>query len=265
MSNSNYIRVSAVVESTFGTTPASPAFLVLPTTGQSMRDRLGYQTSQTIRADRNVKDLIRLTKASGGGLPCEMTYSTTSEALGQAIRAVLCSSGEAASLTVANCTTADTESTVVRGSGSWVSDDVVVGDIVKVTGTATSSQDGYYKVSGVSSTDLTLDGVNGGSGWTGNGSPVTVVRGARMTNGTSERSFSVEVARTDLNIAQIFTGCVFDTMTLSVADEAITTANFTLQGASSTTVNAPVSGSGSSAGRGPSPTPTGSSATAANS
>ena len=42
MSDSNRLRVSIVKESTFGTTPGSPAMKVLQVTGQSMRDRVGY-------------------------------------------------------------------------------------------------------------------------------------------------------------------------------------------------------------------------------
>lgn len=243
MSNSNYIRVSLVAESTFGTTPATPSFLVLPTTGQSMRDLVGYQTSQTIRSDRNIKDLVRLTKSSGGGLPCELTYSAMTEALGQAIRAVLCSSGESPAATVASCSTTDGAADIEKAAYDFAGDGFEVGDIVKVTGTATASEDGYYKVTAVATGSLTLEGAV----WTGNDASVTVHRAARMRNGTTERSFSVEVARTDIDKAQIFTGCTFDTMSLSVADESITTANFSIVGASSDRISAPVSGTGDTA------------------
>jgi hypothetical protein len=243
MSNANYIRVSIVEESTYGTTPASPVFLILPTTGQTMRDRVGYQQSQTIRSDRNIKDLVRLTKAAGGGLPCELTFSGPTEALGQAIRAVLCSAAESTAVTVSGNSADEGDDFVERGSGSWVSDGFEVGDIVKVTGNQFATDDGYYKVTGVDTLVLTLEGAL----WTGTDASVTVVRGARMKNGVTERSYSVEVARTDIDIAQIFTGCVFDSMAFTVADEAITTANFTLQAASSTRVDAPVSGTGAAA------------------
>lgn len=244
MSNSNYIRVSLVQETDgFGITPGTPQFLVLPTTGQSLRDLVGYQSSQTIRADRNVKDLIRLTKSSGGGLPCELTYSTMSEALGLAIRAVLCSSGESAAVTVSTCSVTGATDVVERASGSFVSDGFVVGDIVKVSNVATAADNGYYKVTAVSALSMTLEGAN----WTGDDAAVTVTRGARMTNGTTEYSYSIEVARTDIDKAQIFTGCTFDTMSLSVADESITTANFGIVGASSDRVDAPTSGSGRTA------------------
>ena len=51
MSDSNRLRVSLVKETTFGTTPSSPAMQVLQVTGQSMRDRVGYQQSNIINDD----------------------------------------------------------------------------------------------------------------------------------------------------------------------------------------------------------------------
>lgn len=246
MSDANRIRASLIPEVTFAVTPTStPAFLILPTTGQSLRDRLGYQQSQTIRSDRNVKDLVRLSKASGGGLPCELTYSATTEALFAAIRAVLCSSGETAVRTESSATTTNGTSTVTKAAINFTTGDPIeVGDIVKVSGTSTAAEDGYYKVTAVAATTVTLQGIT----WTGTSTgAVTITRGARMKNGTTDYSYSVEVARTDIDIAQIFTGQVFDSMDLSVSDEAITTASFSLIGSSSTRIDAPISGTGTSA------------------
>ena len=76
MSDSNRIRVSIVPQESFAAgTPTDPAWQVLATTGQSIRDRIGYQQSQTINNDRNVQDLIRLSKSAGGGIPMELTWS----------------------------------------------------------------------------------------------------------------------------------------------------------------------------------------------
>lgn len=231
MSNSNQIRVSIVPESSFGVTPASPAMLILPTTGQSLRDRLGYQQSQTIRSDRNVQDLIRLSKAAGGGIPCEFTYSASGEALFSAIRAVLCSSETAATtqVTGVSCT-----SDVLSGGSGNVETGIEVGDIIRVL----TSADVLVSYAKVVSLDAGAHTVTVETGSLTNGTNYKVLRGARMKNSTTERSFTIEVARLDLQKAQIFTGCVFDSMDFSIADEAITTASFSVQAQSSTRVSA---------------------------
>lgn len=248
MSDANRIRVSLIPEVTFNTTPSSPAFLILPTTGQSMRDRLGYQQSQTIRSDRNIKDLVRLSKASGGGLPCELTYSATTEALFAAIRAVLCSSGETAVTTEVTSVTSSSNVLSV-GSGN-VETGVEVGDILRIRD-ASDVLVAYVKVSAVDAGAHTVTVV--GATIPNASTTYKVLRGARMKNETTEYSYSVEVARLDVGdspnegIAQIFTGQVFDSMDVSISDEAITTANFSLMGSSSTRVDAPVTGSGPTA------------------
>lgn len=231
MSNSNQIRVSIVQESTFGVTPASPTMLILPTTGQSLRDRLGYQQSQTIRSDRNVQDLIRLSKAAGGGIPCEFTYSASGEALFSAIRAILCSSETAATtqVTGVSCT-----SDVLSGGSGNVETGIEVGDIVRVL----TSADVLVSYAKVVALDVGAHTVTVETGSLANGTNYKVLRGARMKNGTTERSFTIEVARLDLQKAQIFTGCTFDSMDFNIADEAITTASFSVQAQSSTRVSA---------------------------
>ena len=243
MSDANRIRVSLIPEVTFNTTPTStPPFLILPTTGQSLRDRLGYQQSQTIRSDRNVKDLVRLSKAAGGGLPCELTFAETTTALYAAIRASLCSAAETAATT--QVTSVTSSSNVLSAGSGNVETGVEVGDILRIRD-ASDVLVAYVKVSAVDTVGHTVTVV--GATIPNASTTYKVLRGARMKNGTEERSYSVEVARTDIDIAQIFTGQVFDSMDLSVSDEGITTANFSLMGSSSTRIDAPVSGSGTSA------------------
>lgn len=243
MSDANRIRVSLIPEVTFGVTPTStPPFLILPTTGQSLRDRLGYQQSQTIRSDRNVKDLVRLSKAAGGGLPCELTFAETTTALYAAIRASLCSAAETAATT--EVTSVTSSSNVLSAGSGNVETGVEVGDILRIRD-ASDVLVAYVKVSAINSGTHTVTVV--GATIPNAVTTYKVLRGARMKNGTEELSYSVEVARTDIDIAQIFTGQVFDSMDLSVSDEGITTAGFSLMGSSSTRIDAPISGTGTSA------------------
>lgn len=241
MSDANRIRVSMVAESTPGTTPATPTMLVLNTTGQSLRDQIGYQQSQTIRNDANVQDLIRLSKSAGGGIPMELVYPTANESLWVALRAVMRTT-QTASAT--NSTTAGHGSgtnIVTRVAGSWITDGFVVGDIVKISGDAVAANNRYAKVTDVVALSLTLD-FGDGDLFSGVDGDITVTRGARMTNGTTDYSYSIEVARLDVAKYQVFTGQVFNTMDIQVADQAITTANVGLTGISSSRSGSAIAG-----------------------
>jgi len=226
MSDSNRLRVSIVKESTFGTTPASPSMQILPVTGQSMRDRVGYTQSNIINADRNVEELVRLSKSAAGQTPFELMFSPTGEALELLMAATMCSA-ETAAYSDASATLAggDKEITTTAGTSN-----VSVGDIVYVDSDAGSNA-GYYKVTAVTGSAVTVEA---DANFTADATSVTMTRAARRLNGTVEDSFTIEVARLDLGKAQIFTGCVVNTLDLTVADEAIVTGTFTFEAANST-------------------------------
>ena len=224
MSDSNRLRVSIVKESTFGTTPASPSMQILPVTGQSMRDRVGYTQSNIINADRNVEELVRLSKSAAGQTPFELMFSPTGEALELLMAATMCSAETAAATGSGGITGgSDKVVTVTIGASNA---DVEAGDIVHIDGTNA----GYYKVVSKTTLDITLEADANLEADTG----ITVTRAARRVNGTVEDSFTIEVARLDLQVAQIFTGCVVNTLDLTVADEAIVTGTFTFEAANST-------------------------------
>lgn len=220
MSNGDQIRVSIVPESTFGVTPATPTMRILPTTGQSLQSRVGYQESQTIRPDRNVADYIRLSLGAGGGLPCELTYSNGTEALATAINAVLCTTIGSAQ-TINSATTTAGAKTITAASVTGVEQ----GDIIRTSGATPAGDNGYYKVALVNIGTNTIT-VERPTNFTGSSGNVTVVRGARAKNGTTQVSYTIEIARLDIQRAQIFRGCTFNGMDFTIADEQITTANF---------------------------------------
>lgn len=232
MSNADRIRVSIVQESAFGVTPATPTMAILPTTGQSLRPRVGYQQSQTIRSDRNVSDFIRLSLGAGGGLPCELTYSNGTEALTQAINATLCTTIGSAQ-TIASATTTSGAKTITAASVTGVEQ----GDIIRTSGATPPGDNGYFKVAFVNGGTNTIT-VERATNFTGSSGNVTIVRGARAKNGTDEPSYTIEIARLDIQKAQVFTGCVFNGMNFTIADEAITTANFDIVAKNGTWVDA---------------------------
>lgn len=225
MSDSNRLRVSLVKETTFGTTPSSPAMQVLQVTGQSMRDRVGYQQSNIINDDRNVEELVRLSKSAAGQLPFELMFSPTTEALELLMGGTMCSAETAVATGDSGSTTGSSKVVTVDVGGSSNAD-VEVGDIVHLSGTNA----GYYKVTAKDATTITVEA----DANLASDSGITVTRAARRLNGTVEDSFTIEVARLDLGKAQIFTGCVVNTLDLTVADEAIVTGTFTFEASNST-------------------------------
>lgn len=227
MADGSRIRVSIISESTYGTTPTSPTMLVLPITGHSMQDRLGYVQSNVINAGRDVEDLVRLSKAAGGSVPLELRFSPTGEGLDEILRMMLCSTWTAATTQV---TGVSATSGVL--SAASIETGIEVGDIVRVL-TSADVLVGYYKVSVVGTgsitvTDTALTSLTG----------LKVLRGRRLKNGTTTPSFTMEVAHLDLQKAHIFTGCVLNTCEVNIAIGSLTTVTLGIEGQSSTRAEA---------------------------
>lgn len=231
MADGSRIRVSIVAEGSYGVTPGTPTMLVLPVTGSGLADRLGYVQSNVINPDRNVDDLVRLSKAAGGTIPLELRYSPSGEGLSTALLALLSSSAYTASTTEASCTIAGGNKNVTKAAHDFPADGFVVGDIVKVSGSSVSAENGYYRVTSSAVGTLGLDAP---ANFTAGGSSVTVTRGARTTNGTATPSFTVEVAHLDLQKAQVYTGCVINTMDLNLAIGQLATVTLGIEAQSST-------------------------------
>jgi hypothetical protein len=203
--------------------------LILPTTAQSLRNNVGYAQSQTLRTDANIQDLIRLSLATGGGIPVEMQFPVVNEALWLLLSATMRAT-EVAQASTASCTTTAGAKTITRAAGDFAADGYQVGDIVKNIGATPPGDNGFFKITVVSAATLTVEAAANFTGSVGN---VTVVRGARMKNGTNRDFFDVEVARLDVSLFELFRKMAVDGLALTVSDNAITQAAFSLVGISS--------------------------------
>jgi hypothetical protein len=231
MADGSRIRVSIIAEGSYGVTPTpTPTFLVLPVTGSALNDRLGYVQSNVINPDRNVDDLVRLSKSAGGNIPLEFRFSPAGEGLSTAILALLSASAYTASANETGCTIPGGTKTITKAAFNFATN-FAVGDIVKVSGSSVTAENGYYRVTASTTGTLTVDAP---ANFTAGGSSVTVTRGARAVNGTATPSFTIEVAHLDLQKAQIYTGCVINTMDVNVAIGSLATLTFGIEAQSST-------------------------------
>jgi len=74
-------RIAYIAESTFGTTPATPAFQVLRTTGGGVSTNKTTAISDELQADRNVRDEIQLGQDVAGSYPFELSYGSFDDIL----------------------------------------------------------------------------------------------------------------------------------------------------------------------------------------
>ena len=113
-------------------------------------------------------------------------------------------------------------------AAAGIATNIAVGDVVRVR-TANGTLIGYYPVMAVqpSASPVPLLHVEGYLPTLGS---LKVHRGGRMKNGSTQKSYSIEVAYPTTGIYETFKGCVFDGMDFSVAVEQMISGNFMVMG-----------------------------------
>lgn len=82
-------RLAVIKEATWGTTPATPTWLVARITGESLNLTKQFITSNEIQADRNVRDAIGVGKGAGGDIQIEWAYGGSGSALDAMLESVM--------------------------------------------------------------------------------------------------------------------------------------------------------------------------------
>jgi len=74
MASTSQTRLAYIAESTWGTTPSTPTWITSRFTGESLNANIQNVTSEEIRSDRNVTDLIQTGSSAGGSVDFELSY-----------------------------------------------------------------------------------------------------------------------------------------------------------------------------------------------
>lgn len=126
--------------------------------------------------------------------------------------------------------TADaTGKTFTRSAGSWISDGVRVGDVVRFSGFSTTANNARnLRVVGLTATVMTVAEmpVAVGSAQTG----VGLARPKKLLQGVTPRSFAIEEAEIDIDGSELFTGVRVGQMQLNLQPNGMATVTFSLVG-----------------------------------
>lgn len=231
--DSNRTQVSFVEETTWGTTPSGPNMKVLPITSESLKSDINTVTSETIRADRNVEDIIKVGGGASGDIGFEMRFSDWDAFIEGALQDTFTN------------TIVSTNVASARFSGAHIQADnsalvaLVSGQFIRVKNATTSANNGDYRVTQVSSL--------GGGGYiafladasSGNAASFTSevfgastrMQGKVARNGTTPKSYTIEKQFQDVASAvHQFPGMRVGSMSLNIESRAILTGSFSFTG-----------------------------------
>ena len=224
-----------VEETTYGTTPATPALKTLRHTGTSLGLSKGTNMSEELRSDRQIEDYRHGAKQTGGDISTEVSYGTLDDLL----EAVLCgewSAGAGATITGTTISAAAADDSFNDSGNGFITAGFSVGDRITVSGfTGTVANNDTYIIQTVAAGKITVILATGAAAANivddAAGESVTIAKGGNtLKAGVERRSFSVIRNFTDQVEADDpfhrFTGVELNTVEVNVTAEAIVTATF---------------------------------------
>ena len=244
MANGSRHSMRYVAESTYGTTPATPALKPIRHTGTTLGLSKESLQSEEIRDDRQIADFRHGAYQVGGDVNFELSFASFDDLL----EAVLLGTWVPTKTTATADQLAATATTVTRTVGSFVTEGFAVNDVVVNSGFTNAGNNGRFRVSAVAALALTLTPLDGQTmvvEAAAAGRKVDSLR-AILKAGTVRRSFTVERFFGDILTADKpyhrFTGVEFNTLALAISANAMLTGTFGVLGQNMTTATAAIVG-----------------------
>lgn len=233
LASSSLVQVRYIAESTFGVIPVAGNPKDLRVTGESLDFTVTKEQSKEINSTRTISSVTATTAAASGGINAEFSYQeydTLIAAVLQDTWTVYGTNGiAAAASSVAATATTLTAAVATAGNDSWAN--LAKGQWFHYSHPATANNGKLFRVSTITApttTVITLDA----------STPAVVVvdtAGAkvatsRLTHGTTQTSYTIERAATDIGQFLAYTGMTPSKMTINVASGSLTTISVDFMG-----------------------------------
>lgn len=219
-------------EVSWGVTPDPAAFTEMRFTSESLSYGIQTKSSDEIRSDRQLSDLILTGAEATGGINYELSYGTYDPFLAAALMSagwstpvVVAAATDIAAVTLGNKYTST--STDFAAVGAYI----VPGQWLKVSGFANAANNGYKRVISVAAGVLEV--AVGEIALVDAAATLAItMKGSRIRNGVTESSFTLARHHADVGVEQMFiyTGMVVDSMDMKLAAGSIITGAFNFKG-----------------------------------
>lgn len=237
MTSTNYTSLSYVEESTPGTTPTSPTFDTLPTTGGSPKSNITTATSEVIRNDRMTDDLIVVDNEISGDLNYELSYAPYKPL----VQALLRGTARTIAISATDIAADNGGSQFTSTSTDFTTENIQVGDYIAVDGFTDTSNNQNYLVTSVAANAL---GVSPAPNDESAGDTITM-DAEIMRNGAQAMktyTFRKEVGGITNTAYFYYRGCAINTMTFNFATGSILTGTLSVIGRTEEATETPISG-----------------------
>jgi hypothetical protein len=231
LASANLAQMRYILESVYGTTPGAGNGSNLRMTGESLAFGIQTDSSKEIRSDRQTTDVVQTGASASGDVNFELSYKEYDNFLQAALMGTWSTWGTAGVGAVIPTSATFAASTLTAGgatSGNSIFTNLAAGQWVRISGSTIPGQNKIAQVSKTvapTSTILTFEGTPF-TGLTGNGGVAVVVNTMRLTTGTTQRSFTLEKAFTDITQFFAYRGMNANKMSMNFQSGSIVTGAF---------------------------------------
>lgn len=234
----NVVKTKYIVEVTPGTTPAS-ALTILPVKTSDMVAQVNTVTSQEIRSDRAVADLVRASANSTGSIGYELSFTDYFNFFESAIGAASAAYATTASgnrtvmvnMSAATISAAAADNSINDSGSGFVTAGITVNSWIVFrgfTGGNIANNNKPAKVVSVAAGKVVLSHITLVDDPAGE---TVTIKGQSITNGANKKTFSIEKEYTDLSsVFSSHKGMIVNTMTLNASSGAIVEGSFGFMG-----------------------------------
>jgi hypothetical protein len=219
--------ISYKKETTWGTKASSSSGISLRrVTGSFQLEKDSYASNE-ILASQQVRDMRHGTRRSTGALSGELSGNAYEDFIQAAVRKDFV----AGATTGAIITLSSTATTIVRSSGSFVTDGFKTGSVISVTGFTDAGNNGLFIITSMTATILTVSALAGQTRTIeAAGDTVTVLEKGKKTfvptTSHTDDSFTVEEWYSDASVSRTFLGQQVDTMAIALQPNSMATIDF---------------------------------------
>jgi hypothetical protein len=226
----NRVALRLKPEATFGTTPGTGNHYLLRITGETLKYNIQTTQSNEFRSDRQIADLPIVGAGADGDINFEFSYGEFDSLLAYALQSTWAAAGTNGVATGTAVYT--TTSVVLTGAGSPFTG-MVAGQWFRVVDPNLTTNQGWFKCSAVTNaTTLTCASAVFTAGTT---TGTAQVQSARLVNGTSQSSVSIERNNADLTLYSMFRGMTPARLSLDLTPGQAMTGSLGFMGKDATT------------------------------
>lgn len=231
----NRTKLEIIQETDFGVIPVTGNPKALRLTGESLDYDLSQTESAEIRDDRQISDLVIVGAAATGGFNIEWSfaeYDQLLEAVLQGTWSHIGTAGVSAAIPTSATFAAGALTAGAATTGANLFTRFRKGQYVRFAGSTIAGQNIIAQVSKTidpTATVLTFEGTPF-TAVTGNGGVAVTVSGSQVSNGTTERSFTIQRVHSDIAQFFAFRGMTANKLSLNFASGSLVNGSFEFMG-----------------------------------